>query len=141
MSVVWPPVGGVGRITRSDRTGAMPSRSVIAAEMTMGELPEGLFRVDGDDVVLAVAVQPAAKRIGIEGIDVWRGRLQSAVKAAPQKGAANEAVCELLAEAFEIPLMCIAIVAGKRSRHKSVRLQGVAADSVQARLEGFSGAQ
>ena len=79
----------------------------------MGDWPEGLLREEADAVILAVAVQPAAKRVGIEGIDVWRGRLQVAVQALPQKGAANEAVCELLSEAFGIPLVFIEIIAGQ----------------------------
>jgi uncharacterized protein YggU (UPF0235/DUF167 family) len=56
----------------------------------MGDWPDGLLRVESDAVILAVAVQPASKRIGIEGIDVWRGRLQIAVtKGPPMKQSVN----------------------------------------------------
>ena len=88
-------------------------------------------------MILAVAVQPAAKRIGIEGIDAWRGRLQIAVRAVPQKGAANEAVCELLAETFGIPLVFVDIIAGHRSRQKSVRLRQVSRSDIELHLEVF----
>jgi len=135
MSVVCPPVGGVTRIVFSTSEQAMPSRSVITADVSMGEWPEGLLREDGEAVIIAVAVQPAAKRVGIEGIDVWRARLQVAVKALPQKGAANEAVCELLAEALEVPLIFVDIVAGQKARQKSVRFRDVDIATLESRLE------
>ena len=103
----------------------------------MGDWPDGLLREDADAVVLAVAVQPASKRIGIEGIDVWRGRLQIAVKAIPQKGAANEAVCELLSETFGIPLVFVEIISGHRSRQKSVKLHQVSISDIESQLEAF----
>ena len=103
----------------------------------MGDWPDGLLREDADAVILAVAVQPAAKRLGIQGIDLWRGRLQVAVKAQPQKGAANEAVCELLSEAFGIPLVFVEIIAGRRSRQKSVRLREVTLSAIESQLEAF----
>ncbi|MDE0708679.1 MAG: DUF167 domain-containing protein [Candidatus Poseidoniales archaeon] len=103
----------------------------------MGDWPEGLLREESGAMILAVAVQPAAKRIGIEGIDVWRGRLQIAVRAVPQKGAANEAVCELLAETFGIPLVFVDIIAGHRSRQKSVRLRQVSRSDIELHLEVF----
>ena len=103
----------------------------------MGDWPDGLLREDADAVILAVAVQPAAKRLGIQGIDLWRGRLQVAVKAQPQKGAANEAVCELLSEAFGIPLVFVEIIAGRRSRQKFVRLREVTLSAIESQLEAF----
>ena len=103
----------------------------------MGDWPEGLLREEANAVILAVAVQPAAKRLGIQGIDLWRGRLQVAVKAQPQKGAANEAVCELLSEAFGIPLVFVEIIAGHRSRQKSVRLREVTLSEIESHLEDF----
>ncbi len=103
----------------------------------MGDWPEGLLREDENMVILAVAVQPAAKREGIEGIDVWRGRLQVAVKAAPQNGAANEAVCELLSESFGVPLILVDIIAGHRSRQKSVRFRETTLSEIESLLEAY----
>mgnify|MGYP001311830494 CR=1 FL=1 len=103
----------------------------------MGEWPDGLLREEADSVILSLMVHPASKRAKIEGIDVWRGCLQVAVKAPPRKGAANEAVCELLAEAFEIPLVFVEIMAGDRSRQKSVRLREITLQNVKTKLEVF----
>ena len=103
----------------------------------MRDWPDGLLREGENGVILAVTVQPASKRAGIAGIDIWRGRLQVSVKAQPQKGAANEAVCELLSEAFGIPLVSVEIIAGHRSRQKSVRFREVTLSEVESHLEAF----
>lgn len=103
----------------------------------MEDWPEGLLREGEDSVILAITVQPASKRAVIAGIDIWRGRLQVAVKAQPQKGAANEAVCELLSEAFDTPLVFVDIIAGHRSRQKSVRFRETTLSAIESHLEGF----
>ena len=103
----------------------------------MEDWPEGLLREGEDGVILAITVQPASKRAVIAGIDIWRGRLQVAVKAQPQKGAANEAVCELLSEAFDTPLVFVDIIAGHRSRQKSVRFRETTLSAIESHLEGF----
>ena len=103
----------------------------------MGDWPEGLLRESEDGVILSVSVQPSAKRSGIEGIDIWRGCLQVAVRAQPQKGVANKAVCELLSQAFDIPLVSVTVIAGHRSRQKSVRFREVTIASIESHLEAF----
>ena len=103
----------------------------------MEDWPEGLLREGEDGVILAITVQPASKRLGIAGIDIWRGRLQVAVKAQPQKGAANAAVCELLSEAFDTPLVLVDIISGHRSRQKSVRFRETTLSAIESHLEGF----
>ena len=103
----------------------------------MGDWPARLLREDEHGVILAIIVQPAAKHAGIAGIDDWRGRLQIAVQAQPQKGAANEAGCKLLSETFEIAPLLIEVGAGHRSRQKSVRFHGVSLKSIESHLEAF----
>ena len=103
----------------------------------MVEWPAGLLRREVDSLVLAIYVQPASKRNSIEEIDVWRGRLNLAVKATPQKGSANRALCELISESFSIPLANIQIISGHRSRQKSVRLHQVSHAEIESHLEAF----
>ena len=103
----------------------------------MGDWPDGLLREDENGVILAITVQPSAKHVGITGIDDWRGRLQIAVAAQPRKGAANEATCELLSEAFDIPLILIEIISGHRSRQKSVCFRDTNISSIESHLEAF----
>ena len=103
----------------------------------MVDWPEGLLREDENGAILAITVQPSAKHVGIVGIDDWRGRLQVAVTAQPQKGAANQATCELLSEAFDIPLVLIEIISGHRSRQKSVCFRDSTISSIESHLEAF----
>lgn len=50
--------------------------------------------------------------------------LQVKVRAQPEKGKANEAVIELLAEALDLPKRAFAITAGETDRLKTVRIAG-----------------
>jgi hypothetical protein len=65
---------------------------------------------------LAVRVSPRAKRDEIIG---WReGVLRVRVRAAPEKGKANEAVCALIAEAMGLPRRAVVVEQGHTSREK-----------------------
>jgi uncharacterized protein YggU (UPF0235/DUF167 family) len=56
------------------------------------------------------------------------------VTAAPADGAANEAVCKLLADAIDVSKTSVRIVRGERSRDKQVSIEGVSLESVFERL-------
>jgi uncharacterized protein (TIGR00251 family) len=85
-------------------------------------------------VILDVRVIPRAGKPQVAGTrdGAWLVRLN----AAPVDGAANAELIEVLAEALDLPKRAITIVGGQRSRQKRVRLEGVTADVVQAKLEG-----
>ena len=51
-------------------------------------------------------------------------RLAVRVRALPQKGQANSALCSLIAKSFGFPKRNVAIASGAKSRHKSVLLTG-----------------
>jgi uncharacterized protein YggU (UPF0235/DUF167 family) len=53
--------------------------------------------------------------------------LQIKVRAQPEKGKANEAAIELLAEALSLPKRAFAIIAGESDRLKTVRIAGAPA--------------
>ena len=82
---------------------------------------------------LALAVVPGAKRAGIVGRhgDGWKIR----VTAPAERGRANEAVLELLAEALGIAPAAVRLVAGRGGRRKVVEIAGLSADEVEQRLE------
>jgi uncharacterized protein len=90
----------------------------------------GVIDVDRDgNVLLAVHVQPGARRSEVVG---WHGdALKVRVAAPPVDGKANRAVVELLASALEAD---VEIVEGASGRRKRVKLSGVTADEVRARL-------
>jgi len=55
--------------------------------------------------------------------------------AAPVEGAANQALCIYLAEFFDIPRRSVAVVRGDKARDKTVRIDGLAAETARARLQ------
>ncbi len=74
-------------------------------------------------LLLAVKVVPGASRGRIAGR--LGDRLKVTVAAAPEGGAANKAVCELLAKAFGVPRRDVQVVAGKTQPHKTIKLTGL----------------
>jgi len=93
----------------------------------------------GEDTILSIEVKPGAKRIGIEGINPWRNRLQVAVKEIPQKGAANEAICTLFSELLSVPLICIKVEAGHKSKQKKLRISEMNRTVIVSKLKSILG--
>jgi hypothetical protein len=60
----------------------------------------------------------------------WRIRVQ----APPVEGAANDAVCDLLAEALRLPKRDLRVVSGTTARTKVIEIDDVSAEIVRARL-------
>jgi uncharacterized protein len=58
------------------------------------------------------------------------------VSAPPEKGKANQAVVELLAEFFEVPGARITLVSGASRPRKVFRIDGVDDAAFQRRLQG-----
>lgn len=69
--------------------------------------------------------------IGRQG-DAWKVR----VRAAPERGRANAAVLDLLAERLGLPASELTVVSGTTSRDKVVELRGLSAEEASLRLEG-----
>lgn len=78
------------------------------------------LREEDGAVVLALHVQPGAKRTQAEGAhgDALKVRLA----APPVDGKANAELVRFLAEAFGVPQRRVAIVRGETSRQKTVRI-------------------
>ncbi len=70
-----------------------------------------------------VRVQPRASRTAVIG--PREGRLVIRVTAPPVDAAANDAVIDLLARALAVPKRAVRIVAGQRSRTKTIEVTGV----------------
>jgi uncharacterized protein (TIGR00251 family) len=82
--------------------------------------------------VLLVRAQPGARRRGIQGERA--GALRVAVTAPPQDGRANEAIAEVLREAFKLKRSELQLVCGEKSRHKSFLVRGLTREQLEARL-------
>ncbi len=93
---------------------------------------DALVRQHGAGVRITVRVQPRASRAGVEGVHggAWRVRVQ----APPVEGAANDAVCDLLAEALHVPRRQIRLVSGASGRMKVIEVDGLTVEIVRSRL-------
>ena len=85
-----------------------------------------------DGVLLAVKLQPRASKNGIVGS--LGSELRIKVTAPPVDAAANEALLRLLAERLECARSRVELVRGHTSRHKTVKIHGMDAGSVAAKL-------
>ena len=88
-------------------------------------------RADGA-VLLRVKVRPGARRHELGG--VHGDALRVAVRVAPERGRANDAVCELVAETLNIRRHDVRVVSGATAREKTLAIDGLTSDEVIGRL-------
>jgi uncharacterized protein (TIGR00251 family) len=81
---------------------------------------------------LRVKVQPRARRNAIG--DVHGNELKVSVTAPPVDAAANEALCEFVAEKLKCHRRAIQILSGRTSRHKLLLIEGMDPEQVALRL-------
>lgn len=77
-------------------------------------------------------MQPAARADSIVGMH--DGMLKVRVAAPVESGRANRAVCALIGRELGLRAARVTVVAGMASRRKRVRVEGLDADEVAARL-------
>ena len=82
-----------------------------------------------DAVLLPVKAQPGARRNAIVG--EHGGRLKVAVTQVAEKGKANGAICELVAESLGIAGGRVTVSSGLTASLKVLRIEGVAAGQVE----------
>ena len=79
-----------------------------------------------------VKVRPRARKNAITG--VVGDALKLALTAPPVAGRANEACIAYLAEFLNVPRSSVTIAAGETSRQKLIRVAGLSAAQVEAKL-------
>ncbi len=87
-------------------------------------------RIVPGGVTLTVRVTPRARKNEIVGADEQALRIK--LNAPPVEGAANAALCEFLAQALGVRKSAVTLVAGKTSRRKVVRVDGITAEQARA---------
>jgi uncharacterized protein YggU (UPF0235/DUF167 family) len=83
--------------------------------------------------VLPVRAQPGARRNAVLGERA--GALRVAVSAAPEKGKANAAIQDVLAEALGCKPSQIGLLSGETSRDKKFLVAGLPAEEVRRRVD------
>jgi uncharacterized protein len=80
-----------------------------------------------DGLTVVVRLTPKGGRDAIDGIETLSDGstvLKARVRAAPHEGAANDALCRLLAKAVGVPPRAVEIAGGAMSRIKRVKIVG-----------------
>ena len=90
------------------------------------------LRAAGGDVVLALHVQPGAKKTEIAG--EHGEALKVRLGAPPIDGKANDCLIAFLSERLGVPKARVVLEAGSTSRQKRVRVLGMEAGLVEAAL-------
>lgn len=81
---------------------------------------------------IAVKAIPNAPRNEIVG---WLGdTLKVKVHAPPVEGRANEALCEFLADHFQLPRRAVTVLRGDTSRQKTIRIDGLSLAELKQRV-------
>lgn len=98
------------------------------------------WRVDGDDLILAVRLTPRSAKDAMGGIwidEKGAGWLQVQVRAVPEKGLANAALIRVMAKMLDLAARHITLEAGDTSRLKRLRIRhmGHTIARVEARLK------
>lgn len=88
------------------------------------------IRDHADGCIISVRAQPGAKRDAIVGEHA--GMLKVAVSAPPDKGRANDAIIEVLADALGIKRSQIELISGATSRQKQFLLRGLTREKASA---------
>jgi len=94
------------------------------------------LRIQPDGLLLAVKLQPRSSSNGIG--EALGNELRIKVTAPPVDAAANDALVRLLAECLDCSRNCVELVRGHTSRHKVIKLHGVPAEQVIAKLHPTS---
>jgi len=99
----------------------------------VGAAVKGLrVRESKDGCTFGVHVVPRSHRDGVVGL--YGDALKVRLTAPPVKGRANQALRAFLAERLDVPVGAVEVVSGHTSRHKVVRVAGIAAARVRALL-------
>ena len=83
-------------------------------------------------IILPVRAQPGAKNNALTGTHA--GQLKVSVTQAPEKGKANAAIIEVLADELGLKRSQVSLVSGESSGQKKFLITGIALDELQARI-------
>ena len=83
-------------------------------------MPAPWLKWDGEDLLLAVHVQPGARTDRLDG--THGDRLKIRISAPPVDGKANNHLLRYLAGLFDVPLRNVSLISGAAARSKRIRI-------------------
>jgi uncharacterized protein (TIGR00251 family) len=92
----------------------------------------GWLKATDGGTAVSVRVSTRSSKASIE--PEKNGRLQLRVTAAPEDGKANTAACKLVAKALHIGATSVEVTAGPASREKTISIDGLGPEAVEAAL-------
>ncbi len=95
------------------------------------------FLISGESVSFWLKVKPRSSRERL-AFDA-SGELRLELHAAPVEGQANEACLRFFARALHLPQVCVAVLAGEKSRRKLIRITGRSAEETVTQLQTLAG--
>jgi len=93
---------------------------------------EAVLTATASGLLIRVKVVPSASRSRLVGI--MGDHLKIAVTAAPEKGKANHAVCDMIGRLLDIPKSDIVIVTGQSQARKTLAISGMSVDEASRKL-------
>ena len=91
------------------------------------------FKQDGDATVIALHLQPGAKRSAVCGM--YGDAVKLAIQAPPVDGKANAALRTYLAAKLKLPTAAVTLVSGATGRDKRIRVDGIRPEQALTALE------
>lgn len=92
-----------------------------------------MIEAHAEGCVISVRAQPGARKNGIVGIH--NGNVKVAVTAPADKGRANDALVEILAEAFNVKRSQVELISGPTHRDKKFLIRGTQCADVERRVD------
>ncbi|MDU4959837.1 MAG: DUF167 domain-containing protein [Sporomusaceae bacterium] len=89
-----------------------------------------------DEVVLTVKVQPRSSRNRIVR-DPLDNSIKVYLNAPPVDGAANQACIALIAAWLRVPKSSVSLLAGQKSRIKTVKINGISASVIEMAVNSY----
>jgi uncharacterized protein (TIGR00251 family) len=89
-------------------------------------------QVHAEGIIFAVRAQPGARRNEIRGEHA--GALRVCVSQAPEKGKANRAIRDLLAQTLKVNRSQVALLSGETASLKRFLIRGLTEDQLRERL-------
>ena len=82
--------------------------------------------------LITIHVQPGARKTEVVGL--YGEAIKIKVAATPERGIANDALVDFIAEKLDVPKNAVKLVRGRTGRSKTIAIEGMTEEEARARL-------